>query len=210
VSDEEDVEYGVTIIEPLLKVDPLSIGYASPKRYIVAAIGAEFDVLAARSKTLETQPPFKSGEKAGQPRPDKKADHVWVIAKHPAARFKLHFKGGSFSEAWVWDAAGWPTELWHDYTPSNGTLKQSKDETEKSWQQRVREETGHAERQDREYNDGEFWVNQNMRLVKTAGDLDQWFADLVPGFTVRKKPVRKPKQADLEAKELLAVGEWVG
>lgn len=209
--EEDEPEYGVTVIEPLVKVDPLTVTNASPKRYIVAALGAEFDVRAARSKTLQERPPFKSGANAGVARPPMEAEHLWVLGRVARkARFKLYFANNRFDCGWVWDAAGWPTQLWYDYDVGARERKQVKDEPAWAWQERIARLDADIQRRGHEYNDGEFWTNTRDRLVTTGEALDEWFADLVPGFTVRKKAVRKPKQSELEAKELLAVGEWVG
>ena len=204
-------EASITIAQTMTEVAPELVKRASAKRYITAALSAGFEVRCGITKTVEHRAPFKSVENAGKPRPDVEAEHLWIIARVPRrARFKLHFKGGSFSEGWVWDAAGWPTELWYDYTPSANDIRQSKDETEKSWKQRTAELQRDVERREATYNDGEFWTNQNMRLVTTSGDLDEWMADLVPGFTVRKKAVRMSQAEVDEQFSQLVEGEWIG
>lgn len=201
-------EPSITLVQEMTEVAPESIKRASAKRYITAALSAGFEVRCGITKTLEHRAPFKSGDNSGKPRPDIETEHLWVVARVPRrARFKLHFKGGSFSEGWVWDAAGWPVELWYDYTPTANDIKQGAGETDKSWKQRTAELQRSVERRDATYNDGEFWTNQNMRLVATAGDLDEWMADLVPGFTVRKKKT----QAEVDdAFSQITEGVWIG
>lgn len=206
-----DEEYGVTIVEPLYEVEPTEIRNASPKRYITAALSAEFEVRAAKSVTLEKQAPFKSGDRAGQPRADRAQEHLWVLGRvKERARFKIYFIDNRFDVAWVWDAAGWPTELGYDYEVGALERKQWKDEPEWAWRERISRLNDDIRRREATYNDGEYWVNPGTRMVTTGEALDDWFADLVPDFTRRKKAVRKPKQSELDATELLAVGEWVG
>lgn len=204
-------EPSITLVQEMTEVAPESIKRASAKRYITAALSAGFQVRAGVTKTLEHRAPFKSGENAGKARPDIETEHLWVLARVPRrARFKLHFKGGSFSEGWVWDAAGWPVELYYDYTPASTASKQGKDETEKSWKQRTEKLRQDVERREYEYNDGEFWTNQNMRLVTVGADLDEWMADLVPGFTVRRRATKAAEPVPATAEELMTGMEWVG
>jgi hypothetical protein len=211
MTDEAEVEEpAITVVLPMTEVPAESVKKLSAKRYITAALSAGFEVRCAITQTVEARKPFVSGENAGKPRPDVETEHLWVLGNAPkAARFKLHFKGGSFSEGWVWDAAGWPTELWYDYAVGARERKQVKDEPAWAWKDRLERLDADIQRRGYEYNDRAFWTNLNPRLVTTAAALDEWMADLVPGFTVRKK-AEKTVAAPLTAVEELQIGEWIG
>lgn len=194
----------------MIPAEPESVVSRSPKRYIQAALSAGFEVRCGTTKTFEEGAVFKGGVRAGEKRPDKEIIHLWVEGRvDKAAAFRLHFLGGTFSEAWIWDAAGWPTELYFDYAPSANELKQRPGEPDKWWRKRHGEVTAAAERQDREYNDGAFWADRAPREVDTAGELDDWLADLVPGFEPRKPAVKKT-DTPATAEELIEMGEWNG
>lgn len=203
----DDDEPGITVTQAMTEVDPPGIKNTSPKKYITAALGAGFQVRAGITKTLETRPAFKTGERAGQPRPDVVIEHLWVLAKHKIARFKLHFIGGRFESAWVWDLAGWPVELYYDYSPSANDLKQVKDEPYWAWQERVRRLREDVARREYEYNDNALHVIREMRLVTVGQDLDEWLAELVPSFTVRKR--KQKEEVDMLTAPITA-GEWIG
>lgn len=203
---EED-EPGITVTRTLEEVDPTTIKSASAKRYITAALGAGFEVRAATTETRETRPPFKSGDKAGEARPDLVVTHLWLVARHPLARFSIHFKGTSFESARAWDAAGWPVTLYYDYSPSKNELKQVKDEPHWAWVERVRRIQENALRQDYEYNDDALLLVTWPRLVNTAGEFDEWLAELIPSFTVRK---RKQKEEVDMLTAPLTMDEWRG
>lgn len=208
-------EFGVTIVEPSTEVDPATVKAASPKRYIAAASGAGFEVKATTSKTLQTRPPFKTGKKAGEPQPNVEVTHLWIQGLVPgAAWFRLHFADNKFEDAHFWDAAGWPIELYVDYTPSALMLKRAKDEPEWAWKERIQTLEKDVRKRDYEYNDGTFWTNRMPRKVGAAGEFEEWLADLVPGFEPRKKPVKKQTQEQMQetatAVELVEMGEWIG
>ncbi|MBG6106622.1 hypothetical protein [Frigoribacterium sp. CG_9.8] len=213
--EEPEGEPGITVVEPMTEVEPTSVTATSPKRYIAPALGAGFEVKCGTSKTLETRPAFKGGAKAGDTRPDIEVTHLWIQGWVPqAAWFRLHFKNNRFEEAMVWDVAGWPTELQSDYAPSALIGKRVKDEPEWAWKERMQKLDKDVHNRDYDYNDGEFWLNHQPRSVKVAGELEEWLADLIPGFEPRKKPVKKvtqeEKQATATAVELIEMGTWIG
>lgn len=212
--EEEVVEFGVTVIESFKRVGLDTIKARSPKRYIEAARGANFmRVEAATTRTLEKKPPIKSGERAGEARPDKEVAHLWLMAGTPNAfGFIAHFADNSFESAQVRDIIGWPLELWSDYTPTANLLLRHKDETEKGHTQRVKDAHRTATQQDYKYNDGEQWITKGARTVATAAAFEEWLADFVPGFEPRKAPVRKTATEKMEAATtaLIENGEWNG
>jgi hypothetical protein len=190
------------------EIDPASITRLSPKKIVKAAMSAGFHVRACESETLEPGAPFKSGPKAGTLRPDKRVTHLTVTGKiSGAAIFLVRFEDYSFSEAIVWDAAGWPTELYFDYAQSANAVRRVKDEPEWAWQERVDRQEREVRRRDYEYNDGEMWLNTGQRYVKTSTVFDDWLADLVPGYTVRKTRAKETNEMVSDA-DLLAGGEW--
>ncbi|MGN6324514.1 hypothetical protein [Pseudolysinimonas sp.] len=210
----EEVEYGITVTQPFTEVDdPAAITRPSPKRYIKPMLEAGFTVRAATTATLETQPPVKTGPNAGKPRPDKEVEHLWVLAHAPGAAVLLWFKGGSFEQARVWDAAGWPTEHFHEYKPIRVVAGKDRAgkvvETEESYQRRVRAAERMADEMNATYNDGDFWVNKAPRWLDAAGRFEEWLVDLIPTFVPRAKS-NKQKQATATAVELIEIGEWVG
>lgn len=186
------------------EVEAMAIKAASMKRYITAAVAGGFTVRAAVSETLEQGLPFTSGAKAGQTRADRAKKHTWIFGTAPGAAFRLHYEGGSLKESVVWDVAGWPTELFFDYTPSYLSRKTTG----------MSEADGKliGERRGAEYNDGEMWVNHHPRTVTTAAEFEEWFADFVEDFEPRKKAVRKTKEetADAMVAAPLMEGVWIG
>lgn len=192
----EEVEE-IIVVRPGATVDPASITRASPKKLIKAALAAGFEVFAAESETLKPGLPFKSGSRLGEKRPDKAETHLIVNGRlRGLAAFSATYLGGSFKGAFVWDTAGWPTELYFDYAP---TAEKKKDIGEAA-----------ALRQsailDATYNDGEFFVNTGKRLVTTATDFEEWLADVMPGFTPRKK--KESVDPDVVLTAPLQSGEW--
>lgn len=210
---ESEDEFGVTLLEAYAEVDLDAIKAASPKRYIGAARAGGFaHVQAGISRTLEKRPPFKGGKSAGDSRPDVEVEHLWLRAwTEKAAYFCIHFQGNRFADATVWDAVGWPKELWVDYAPSARDLAQFKDEPAKMWQSRAQSTKDRARDRSFNYNDGEFWTDPNPRSVSATAEFELWLADMVPSFEPRKKPVsKKQKQASATAVELIQAGEWFG
>jgi hypothetical protein len=207
---EAEADAVVQITKPMFAVDPATITNVSPKKYITAALGAGFEVKAGTTETSERRPTFQSGPNLGEARPDILKSHLWVEGRAKGASFSLHFVNNRFAEGRVWDAAGWPTELWADYKPSAIALKRTKDEPMKMFTIRMQDQERELARRNDEYNDGEFWVNSAPRLVSTGMALDEWMADMIPGFETRKKAVRKKDvQASATAVELIEIGEWV-
>lgn len=203
--EDDNEEYGITVVQTLEEFDPTTVTARSPKRYITAGLKGGFDVRVATTRTVQARAPFISGENAGEARPNIEVTHLWVIAIAPnAAWFRLHFEDNRFKEAKVWDTAGWPTELYFDYAPSAETLRRHKDEPEVPWKRRVEQIKENIDRLDRTCNDGEFWLNKNPRLVGSAAALDDWLADFVPGFTARKK--KKPEATPVV--DIIKEGEW--
>lgn len=107
---------------------------------------------------------LKSGDNAGQlKKAAHEVDHYWISARAPGyqlgfvASWKRERKEKPsfvFQHAHVLDPVGEPVELYYDYSPSSTELRQKKDEPEWAHTRRVRETLAHAERQEREYNDG--------------------------------------------------------
>lgn len=211
--EEEDLaeeDFNIQIVEPFTLVDVSTIAAKSPLRYI-NAVKQAWTVKAAISRTLQAQAPAKTGAKAGEPKPDKDIQHLWLFCYiKGVAGFIAHWEGTLFKGAQVWDVAGWPMELWAKYEPKHYETTRNKDEPERPFQERVRKLRQRADRMDAEYNDGEFWVNHRPRFIKPAIDFEEWLADLVPSFTPKKRPEKKPTQAEATVSDLLEIGEWTG
>lgn len=209
--DEEEVEEAepaVVVTRSAEQVDPKTIKRITPKKIITAALSVGFDVRAHESDTFEAGAPFKGGARQGERRPDKTITHLSVTGTIPrAAAFLVRFKDYSFSNAIVWDAAGWPTELYHDYSQSANAVRRVKDEPEWAWRERIERLQHDAKRRSYEYNDGEMWVNHNPRLVRNATEFDEWFADLVPDYKPR---ARHPKKEDEVTNAILSGEDWIG
>jgi hypothetical protein len=206
-------EFGFTIVEPYTPVELDSISAVSPKRYVGIARQCGFaNTEVGTSRTLQKRAPFKSGTRAGEAQPDLEVEHIWLRAwTKGVAYFCIHFTNNRFADAMVWDAVGWPRELWTDYTPSARDLAQAKDEPPKTWKARVDTVKERAKERSFSYNTGEFWTDPNPRSVSLGADFEQWLADMVPGFEPRKRAVSKKKQqVSATAVELLETGEWIG
>jgi hypothetical protein len=209
---EEDFE--LNVVDKFTPVDDMdSITAASPKRYVTAARLGGFAVIqAGTSRTVQRQAPFKSGKNAGETKPDRELNHLWLTAGTKGmAVFTVHFVDNRFESAIVWDAAGWPKELWADYTPSGRALARMKEEPQKPFDARVDGLKQRGLQQGSDYNDGEFWVDKRPRSLGAASAFEEWLADLVPGFEPRKKPAsKKQQQATATVVELTDIGEWIG
>lgn len=194
---DAEVAEPVTITKPGFILDPSTIKRVGPKKLIAAAVGANFTVTAMESETLTAGAQFKSGANAGLFRPDKAQTHLIVNGILPgAAAFSAAYLGGSFKDAFVWDVAGWPTELFFDYAP---TAEKKKELSEQHALQQAAE-------YDYRYNDGTSWVNMGKRLVSTATEFDEWLADVIPGYVGRKK--KTPADPDLVLSAPMASGSW--
>lgn len=58
-----------------------------------------WDVRAFTSTTLQKQPPFASGQKQGQPRPDKNSTWTWIAAHKGVATFTATYENGRWKDA---------------------------------------------------------------------------------------------------------------
>lgn len=197
VQAEEADALPVEVVQEWAPVDPDTIVRRSPKRVIRACRLAGFTVEAATTRTFERGKTYKSGQKAGQKTPDKEVEHLWVRGRVPGVAGFLAFyvDGGRFESAFVWDAAGWPRELWADYEPDHV------ERSAKGWSK----ERGEAEaaRLSGEYNDGEFWVDHAPRLVSKGSEFDEWLGDLIPGFNSPAKKATKIAKHEGESMEVL-------
>lgn len=190
-------------------LDPATVKNLTPKKIITAALGAGFDVKAYDYVTHEQGAPYKSGQKAGQRPKAKDLVKLSVAAKLTSvAVFVARFENGTLKSARVWDAAGWPTELYFDYSP--GAIKQIANEPEWAWRDRVERIESAARRMDQEYNDGETYVKTAPRTVTTLGDFEEWFADIVPTYPLRKASEPKEPETPATAEDLIMNGVWNG
>lgn len=200
--DEPDFEVRAKATD----IDPLSITNRSPKKLITAALADGYEVRAVTWRTFERGALIKSGVKAGQRFADKDITHFLVIGTYgPSAKFTAFYNGGSFDFAFVRDIAGWPVELYYDYSPSAMDLKQKAGESAKGHELRVKELRIDAARRDREYNDGADWIKRDKRLVSTAGDFEEWLGDVMPSY-----PQKAPQEVIDEQFSQLVEGEWIG
>lgn len=187
-------------------IDPSSITNRSPKKLITAALADGYEVRAVTWRTFERGALIKSGVKAGQRFADKDVTHFLVIGTYgPSAKFTAFYRGGSFDFAFVRDIAGWPTELYYDYSPSANDLKQKAGESGKGFDVRVKELRVAAERREHDYNDGALWVNRGRRLVSSMGEFEEWLADVMPSYP--QKPPPEPMEEEVSQ---LIEGEWIG
>lgn len=184
--DEETDEGSIRITEPSSEIDPKSITATSPKKYVKIALQGDVEIKCSTSATVQTRLPFKSGKRAGDAQPDLEVAHTWIQGRIPKlASFTVHFANNSFKDAIVWDAVGWPTELWADY--SEPAPKQAKGEPAAAWQNRCDQLEMEVMGRNYDYNDGKTWVNRAPRAVKAAGQFDDWLADLIPSFATQRE-----------------------
>lgn len=210
---EEAEEFGITIVQSYTPIELDAITAASPKRYAKIAREAGFsNVQAGISRTLQKRAPFKSGPRAGEPQPDVEVEHLWLRAwTKNFAYFCMHFTNNRFADAIVWDAIGWPRELWANYEPSARDLAQAKDEPKKTHEARVALVKERARERSFLYNTGESWIDRMPRPISMGAEFEQWLSDLVPDFEPRKRPESKKKQqVSATAVELIEQGEWIG
>lgn len=178
------------ITQPATPIELETIKIASAKKYIAAAQGGGFMVNASVSIASEKGDVFKSGARAGQERDEKSITHLWVSASalvgtRTVAAFLLHFMDGRWSEAKVWDSAGWPTEARADYSVNVLEAKRL-GLTEEEAQER-------GDRLDAQYNTGETYINHQARWLATALEFEEWLGDLVPSFTPKARPIKKTR-----------------
>ena len=177
-------------------LDPNTITRTSPKKVIQASLKAGWHVTAAEFEVTTTPEPFKSGPRAGEKQPPKTVTHLILSGKTKGAAWQATYWDGRFKDALVQDAAGWPIELWVDYKPTAEKKKQLGAE------KAVRE----GEESSYKYNDGEFFTDYGPHFFSTAADFEQWMADVIPDYGVKKKPVKKVKVT--EGLDLIEIGEW--
>jgi hypothetical protein len=200
----DDIDFEV--ITKATDIDPTSISNRSPKKLITAALADGYGVRAVTWRTFERGALIKSGAKAGQRFADKDITHYLVIGTYgPSAKFTAFYNGGSFDFAFVRDIAGWPVELYYDYSPSANDLKQRAGESSKGFEVRAQELRADAERRNYEYNDGALWVNRGRRLVTSMGDFEEWLADVMPSYA------QKAPQAEVDEQfSQVTEGVWIG
>lgn len=194
------------LTQPWTPIDLDEVKVSSAKKYIAAAQEGGFTVNAAVSRATEKGDEYKTGPHKGQERPASDYTHLWISASalvgtRTVAAFLLHFQEGRWGEAKVWDSAGWPTELRADY--EIGVHERNRlGLTEQDAAER-------AANLDAKYNTGETWINHSPRWLATALDFEEWLADLVPTFTAKKRPERKPKQEEVDpGLELIRTGDY--
>lgn len=184
-------------------VDPQTVTAASPKKYIRLALEHGLTVKCHKSVTLERGTLFKGGDRAGERRPDKTKVHLWTFAYIPKKlAFRAYHVDNRFTDAVVWDVAGWPTVLEADYSYNKNEQK-----TRQMSEDRAR---AIELRLVNQYNDQEQWINKAPRVVASVTAFEEWLHDLFPTFTPKTPAIRKPKEADEEVlvKEILAGEEW--
>lgn len=91
-------EYGVTVLQHYTPLTPDLLKGAARALWGQALHGG-WAVKAGQSMTLETRPPFASGARAGQPRPDLESVWVGVIGQKGKARFQAMFLNGRWKDA---------------------------------------------------------------------------------------------------------------
>jgi len=96
------VEYGTTVTVPGHAVTVEDLPSAA-KKTALELVAAGWEVKCAGSETLVKQPPFASGEKKGQLRPDKAIKWSWIACRKGVARATLTFKDGRWHDAVIED-----------------------------------------------------------------------------------------------------------
>ena len=177
-------------------LDPNTITRASPKKVIQASLNAGWHVTAAEFEVTTTPEPFKTGPRAGEKQPPKTVTQLILSGKTKGAAWQATYWDGRFKDALVQDSTGYPIELWVDYAPT----------AEKRKQLGVEKAVREGEVNDYAYNDGEFWVDKRPHFFSTAADFEQWMADVIPDYGVKKKLVKKVKVT--EGLDLIKIGEW--
>lgn len=95
---EAPSEYGTTVTAKGmgLSIDLLA---GSPLKLARECKLCGWDVRAFTATTLQKQPPFASGQKQGQPRPDKTSTWTWIAAHKGVATFTATYENGRYKDA---------------------------------------------------------------------------------------------------------------
>lgn len=97
---ENDVTsiYKLDILEQIRDLEAGSLS-AAPKKLYTELVEAGWEVHLSSSKTTQKQAPFASGQKEGQPRPDKNVTWVWISAGKGVAKFTATYENGRYKDA---------------------------------------------------------------------------------------------------------------
>lgn len=98
ISADGEQKYGTTVTAKGIELAIELLG-GSPLKLARECQAFGWEVRAFTSSTLQKQPPFASGQKEGQPRPDKNVTWVWVSASKGVAKFTATYENGRYKDA---------------------------------------------------------------------------------------------------------------